>query len=260
MDILGRETTRHWDLGPRRLPYHMLHYVVSGGHQGTVDGKPVETHPGCLLWLPPGAHQHLVQRGDARSFIKLYFRFTLEGAEKPAGAPLVCPNAHASYPWFVELYAEFNARLPGREQRLRALLVLLFNQWERALERPQIAFGESERVRLLDLVDRDPLRRPTPAELASAFGMSPTWFSRVFKTTFGYPPRTWLMRHRIQKSAERLADAVSVSAVAAELGYEDLFLFSRQFRAVMGKSPSEYKQLVRGFTPERRDAVLTRDR
>ena len=42
------------------------------------------------------------------------------------------------------------------------------------------------------------------------------------------------MRQRIQHAAAQLGREDSISAVAERFGYDDLFLFSRQFRAVIG--------------------------
>jgi len=90
------------------------------------------------------------------------------------------------------------------------------------------------------LVERDPAARPQPAELARALGLSPTWFARLFRRTYGCAPRAWLVRQRIGHAAERLQSAASIGAVASEFGYADLFLFSRQFRAVLGSSPRRW--------------------
>jgi len=58
------------------------------------------------------------------------------------------------------------------------------------------------------------------------------------------PTRGSLMRERIRAAAMRLVDSTaSVKAVARELGYVDLYLFTRQFKQVMGRSPRVYRRL-----------------
>jgi AraC-like DNA-binding protein len=55
-------------------------------------------------------------------------------------------------------------------------------------------------------------------------------------------PKTWLVRRRIHHAALRLDESDDpVSVVASDLGYPDLFLFSRQFKMVMGRSPRHYR-------------------
>lgn len=39
-----------------------------------------------------------------------------------------------------------------------------------------------------------------------------------------------------------LESTLNVSQIALELGYRDVFLFSRQFKSVMGENPSAYRQ------------------
>jgi AraC-like DNA-binding protein len=77
-------------------------------------------------------------------------------------------------------------------------------------------------------------------------GLSPDWFRRVFQRSYGCSPRAWILRERIRLAAQRLIDepAESIGAVAAGFGYKDQYLFSRQFRQVMGKSPRDWRREV----------------
>lgn len=228
-----------WDMGDRVLPEHMLHAVHQGGHVGSVAGRPLKSESGTVLWVPPGTRQ--VLRQQSGPFVMHFLRFTVEGAEAPPGEPPLrrLPDA---YRRFSELYGEWTARLPGREARLRALLVLLFTDWRRAA-RVRPGLDERQRARLLALVDRRPEAHLGPAALAREVGLSPTWFARLFRRDFGCAPRTWLLRRRIEHAAQRLRETdLPVGAVAAELGWQDLFLFSRQFRAVMGVPPREWRR------------------
>ncbi len=44
----------------------------------------------------------------------------------------------------------------------------------------------------------------TPAKQAREAGLSPDYFSRLFKHTFGLPPREWLVREKMRKAAQLL--------------------------------------------------------
>lgn len=242
--ICGRVRDAHWDMGRRVLPEHMLHLVIDGGHEGLVDGRQVRSGPGDILWVPSGTEQVLRKRSDARCLAKDFVRFTLAGTAPPP-LPTVL-HAPAAGELLVRLRAEWLARLPGRDERLRALLVLLFSELWRGTGQRRRGFDAATQARVVALADRDAAARPTPAQLAREAGMSPAWFSRLFRRTFGCAPRTWLMRHRIARAAERLGPGTTVGVVATEFGYADLFLFSRQFRAVMGVSPRMWLRQRRG--------------
>jgi AraC family transcriptional regulator len=87
--------------------------------------------------------------------------------------------------------------------------------------------------------------RLSPADVARVVGLSSDYFTRVFRRTFGVPPRAWLLQRRIRHAANQLADtSLSVSELAYRLGYDDPCLFSRQFKSVMGASPRSFRKTV----------------
>lgn len=236
--LCGRYRQTGWDMGRRILPDHMLHLVHGGGQVGTVAGRAIRTGPGDALWVPAGTEQVLRQRDDLRWFAKGNLRFTI--AADPPPLPTVVRGAAGIAGHLEGLRREWAARQPDREVRLRALLVLLFSELRRLATREAGGLDAGMQARLLELVERDPAARPQPAGLARELGLSPTWFSRLFRRTYGCPPRAWLVRQRIARAAERLESSATVGEVARVFGYDDLFLFSRQFRMVMGCSPRSW--------------------
>ena len=81
------------------------------------------------------------------------------------------------------------------------------------------------------------------ANLAAAVNFSPSHFSALFKRWTGCPPIDYFIHLRMQQAC-RLFDSTSlnVKEVAAALGYDDPFYFSRMFKAVIHIPPSEYRQ------------------
>jgi AraC-like DNA-binding protein len=58
----------------------------------------------------------------------------------------------------------------------------------------------------------------------------------------GYPPIQYLTQWRMQIAAKRLADpSAKVAAIAHEVGYESEAAFSRAFKKVVGRSPSQWR-------------------
>jgi AraC-like DNA-binding protein len=240
--VCGTARTPDWGFDRRVLPEHMLHYVFAGSQVGNVAGQEVRTEPGSLLLVPAGVPQVLHAdraRGELGIF---FFRFRVGNVVPPA-LPFVRPGVPAAQPLVLQIYHESVASLPGQEQRIRALLALIFSEWWRAEERPARVLDAAQRSRLLALIDRRMGDRLDAAALARELGMTPTWFARQFRRTFGASPRSWLVRHRIHLAAQRLlASDEAIGRIAADLGYADLFLFSRQFRQVMGVSASAWRR------------------
>ena len=85
----------------------------------------------------------------------------------------------------------------------------------------------------------EPLRVSTLAALAN---LSPAHFAVRFREQTGCAPRDYLHLLRIHRACQLLrSSALNVKEIAARLGYQDPFHFSRQFKAFQGVSPSEYR-------------------
>jgi AraC-like DNA-binding protein len=54
-----------------------------------------------------------------------------------------------------------------------------------------------------------------------------------------------IIKTRLEAASRMLAGSDSVSAIAQACGYADHSAFTRQFRATVGVTPSEYRQLLR---------------
>lgn len=97
-------------------------------------------------------------------------------------------------------------------------------------------------LRARDTMDRDyasPLDIPSLSRVAL---MSPAHFSRQFTQTFGETPHRYLQRRRIERAMAMLRDHdASVTDVALAVGYDSLGTFSRTFREITGRTPSEFR-------------------
>jgi AraC-like DNA-binding protein len=94
-----------------------------------------------------------------------------------------------------------------------------------------------------DLVDRVRNDRELRSVVALArwSGMTERALQRLFREFVGVSPKWVVRRFRLQEAAEQLAKGTeTVAAIAAELGYFDQAHFVRDFRAVVGETPSGY--------------------
>ena len=77
--------------------------------------------------------------------------------------------------------------------------------------------------------------------LATVSNMSIVYFRKLFTSTMGVSPITYVHQFRIEKAKEMLrSDFTSLSDVAQSLGYSSLYDFSRDFKKHTGLSPSKY--------------------
>ena len=84
-------------------------------------------------------------------------------------------------------------------------------------------------------------------ELASDAAMSPYHFLRTFRQVVGMTPHQFVLHTRLHRAAVRLLrSAEPISAIAFDVGFNDLSTFNNRFRRVMGASPSAYRARRRG--------------
>lgn len=84
-------------------------------------------------------------------------------------------------------------------------------------------------------------------ELAKMACFSPYHFHRVFTGMMGETLKEYVRRLRLERAALQLAsDAVPVTNIAFDAGYESHEAFTRAFRAAFGLSPSAYRTQAGG--------------
>lgn len=98
-------------------------------------------------------------------------------------------------------------------------------------------------LRARDLMDRAFDQALDVPRLAQEAHMSPAHFSRQFRLTFGETPHRYLQRRRIERACALLRDStLTVTDICYAVGFDSLGTFSRTFSAVVGRSPSEYRE------------------
>jgi AraC-like DNA-binding protein len=120
-----------------------------------------------------------------------------------------------------------------------------FEAWLRAHRRPDDDGQISLSVALVERIARD-ADITSVERLAAIAGLHPRALQRLFREHVGASPKWVIRRNRLQEVALRLerGEATSLAMLAAELGYTDQAHLARDFKAVVGKSPSAFAAFV----------------
>ena len=87
-------------------------------------------------------------------------------------------------------------------------------------------------------------------ELAATAGLSAYQFSRRVKKIFGLTPARLMVKARVDRACRMLQEkSPSVAEVAQACGYCDQSAFTRQFKAMVGIPPAQYRERHRVSTP-----------
>jgi AraC-like DNA-binding protein len=82
-------------------------------------------------------------------------------------------------------------------------------------------------------------------KIADEMGLSYGAFRHKFTKHMGIPPNAYQLQQRIN-SACGLLDRFTVKEVSFKLGYKNESAFSKQFKKVVGQSPSEFRRRIAG--------------
>jgi AraC-like DNA-binding protein len=75
--------------------------------------------------------------------------------------------------------------------------------------------------------------------------MSPAYFCRFFKATTGDTATEYILRLRVDMSADLLANsAKSVTDIAYAVGFSSHSYYDRVFKRLMGMTPLEYRRQI----------------
>ena len=100
---------------------------------------------------------------------------------------------------------------------------------------------------VLDYIQNHYMEDIALLDVAGVFGYSDVYFCKLFKQNFGKNFVTFLNEFRIDKAKELLANpAINIKDVSVLAGYRDANYFTRVFKRMVGKTPSEYRSGVMG--------------
>ncbi|WP_110933936.1 helix-turn-helix domain-containing protein [Paenibacillus bouchesdurhonensis] len=126
----------------------------------------------------------------------------------------------------------------GMDQKLACLEVLL----TRNLPEPDPNVDLLNKM--IDQIVED--RRITRVDdLVREYNMSSRTLQRMFKQYIGVSPKWVINRYRMHEACESIEKGADITELSLELGYFDQAHFSKDFKAVIGKSPRAYAKLSR---------------
>ncbi len=228
-----------------------IHFIDSV--EVIINDESVITEPHtCLLYRPafPQFYRSL------NPMIHDWFHFTVDDGTLfdklllPTNS-LLCPS-HCEFitPLVKEMEYEFFSSKPMSKLLISEKATELFIKLSRALgdEAPYLSSTDTE-ARFRDLRGEifGDLSHPwTVPEMASRVALSPSRFYADYKSIFGNPPMTDLIRARVDAARNALSFSTEpIAEIASSLGYANVTHFNRQFKSLCGVSPSEYRKSSR---------------
>ncbi|MBV8352791.1 MAG: AraC family transcriptional regulator [Verrucomicrobia bacterium] len=236
------------------LPGHDLLLCLSGSGFVLSNNRRFKVESSELAWIS-GYHPHAHWANPADPWELLWIRIDGRAIEEACNILSVLRFPVFSKIPIDSLRREFRRILRLMIRRplvldallnaaVSEILAMLFeNRQAEPLESfgglPEIAADVREAFTKMALYPDRPWR---VAELAQFCGLSEPHFYRKFKQATGSTPIDWLRRERINHARRRLLESNDpIKQVAEQVGYNDAFFFSRDFKRYTGVAPKNYR-------------------
>ncbi len=210
------------------------------------DAARFDLHPGCAAWCPAmSAHDFALDPGPASWVLIQYDQDFVE--PMPDQVP-VCLRVGADARRHLGVLTEWleeAVRLGDQDMARRHLELMLLHvlRAERQDALPMAASNALGQFRpLLECLRAAPAARIPLEQAASMCGLSPSYFSRLFRNVFGRGFVAYVTQMRLERAAIALAsNRKPVSTIGYEVGFHSHAYFSAKFRARFGVTPSEFR-------------------
>lgn len=230
---------------------YILFYCVGGKGAVEVGGERFELKPSDAMCIPRRQpHRYYADADDPWSILWVHFRGDNAGLFPVDEAHLVRMNSAAVDQRVMMLFnlmfrtLESNYTLGNFIYLSQALSLILSEIYyrEKADESPARRRAVTRAVRYM----YDHLRQSLTLEgLSGEMGVSKSYLNMIFRQQTGHAPMDFFIELKMQEACRLLEDPrMRVGEVAAALGYEDPYYFSRVFRRHTGASPRDYRNGV----------------
>lgn len=216
-----------------------------------IDGMTRQYPGGTAILYAPGDPQfyHHPQNGFSNDWIQ----FTGIRPERqlslfplPINTPFTVHDADHVHHHIQRMEQEFFGQGTGYRQMLDLMIQELFL----LLSREYLFQESSDQNHQIEALLRDarayifshPEQSWTVEEMADLVHLSPSRFSHLYRSVFHISPKQNLLTERMNRARFLIqSQKLSVTEAALRVGYDNIYHFSKQFKKVTGKAPSEYR-------------------
>ncbi|WP_245946782.1 AraC family transcriptional regulator [Paenibacillus cellulosilyticus] len=252
------QAKHHHRARPEGADAHIFIYCVEG--EGIVERDGQETvhlRPGNLIVIPAGVpHQYWASdpnpwsiywfhvKGDhAEQFIRLY-ELDREPRQLPRSivSEFIARIDHSlammtARPFSIHTHVHIS-------QTIRWLLSSIGHELMHVSQDTRRGAHLDHAIRYMNEHIATSIRLP---DLASYTGLSKQHLSHLFNKETGFSPIDYFLRMKMQHAAIMLdLTDLTVKEIAAAIGINDPYYFSRMFKKLIGHSPTEYRKIPKG--------------
>ena len=227
-------------------------YITSGEGVFIIDGERFPVSGGDLIVANPNTlHALLSDRGIDYHCLLVFPDFFGEDEIDPMCFCSLIKADPLVGEIFRDLKAEHTERAAAASLMKKALVYRLVAYLSRNYVRPDASPSDIKRrtaafyriQRIEEFLAKSYRERISTRDLAQIFYVSENHFCRLFKRTVGISPMEYVNEYRVGKAELLLSGTeLSITEIAAAVGFDSANYFSRVFRRVRKESPCEFRR------------------
>lgn len=235
-------------LGKPKISHTLLWFKNCSATITDSHGNVVEFAKNQLAYMAKGL-EYVVEFRDTdpsqEDTVVIHFQMTDRQGKDIAASPypMVCvSNVDSSLALSIELMVQECKNnivcVPALCGELYKILALICQKQKRRITRDKYACIRSG----IQMLEQD--SDLSLSEIAAKCGVSDCYFRRLFRQYSGESPIEFRQRMRIERAKQLLLsdEQYTVSQVAQELGFSDVYHFSKTFKKYCGQSPKRFFQ------------------
>lgn len=254
-----RICTPDWEIIPRVTPFINFTYVVSGEGEYIVNDARHIVRGGDLICVQKGCNESASVNSDDLMDIYSVNAYVTDFLGNDLPLPFQIVTSIGTRDDVIALFQELTATWLLRDScyrlKARAIFMLILTRCYQLVYRNDYQSNMNSRIKMVMQHVIEHYAEPiTVEDMAKMTRLSTLYFGTLFKKETGQTFRQYLTTIRLNQAENMLCSGMySVSEVAAECGFSDVFYFSKVFKERRGVAPSEIlksKKTVRRIKPQ----------
>ena len=222
--------------------HHGFVYTFTGTETYNFKNCSIKAQPNTLVYLPKGRQYKITFEGEVSTVITLDFEIHEDTDIAPFVLSLESNNPVQTL--FLKAENEWQSKKTACRAACLSLLYKVISTGARIEER-FIHPGKYEKIResveyLHNHYTEQDFRIESLSEMC---GINSAYYARLFSDKFSQSPKEYVTELKMQKARELLSgEKYSISEIGSELGYSDVYHFSKSFKKATGISPTEWRK------------------